>query len=58
MKHIKTYTLYERVSKETKVFESTELDLKDILLELKDMGYRIIYQDDVLYAVTGEPSDI
>lgn len=26
MKHIKTYTLYERVSKETKVFESTEQD--------------------------------
>ena len=55
MKHIKTY----------KIFESTELDLKEILLELQDMGYRIIYEDDVLldgrrrwYAVTGEPSDI
>ena len=48
MKHIKTY----------KIFESTELDLREILLELQDMGYRIIYEDDVLYAVTGEPSDI
>ena len=48
MRHIKTY----------KIFESTELDLKEILLELQDMGYRIIYEDDVLYAVTGEPSDI
>ena len=65
MKHLKSYTLYERVSKETRVFESTELDLKEILLELQDMGYRIIYEDDVLldgrrrwYAVTGESSDI
>ena len=65
MKYIKPYTLYERVSKETKIFESTELDLKEILLELQDMGYRIIYEDDVLldgrrrwYAVTGESSDI
>ena len=55
MKYIKPY----------KIFESTELDLKEILLELQDMGYRIIYEDDVLldgrrrwYAVTGEPSDI
>jgi predicted transcriptional regulator with HTH domain len=58
MKHIKTYTLYERVSKETKVFESTEQDLKDILLELKDMGYRVIYEDDVKGAVTGEPGNV
>jgi len=48
MKYLKSY----------KLFESTELDLREILLELKDMGYRIIYQDDVLYAITGEPSDI
>jgi len=48
MKHLRPY----------KIFESTELDLKEILLELQDMGYRIIYEDDVLYAVTGEPSDI
>jgi len=37
MKYLKAY----------KLFESTEQDLKDILLELKDMGYRIIYEDDV-----------
>jgi hypothetical protein len=48
MKHLKTY----------KVFESTELDLKDILLELKDMGYIITHNDDVLLAVTGKPSNI
>ena len=55
MKHLRTY----------KIFESTELDLREILLELQDMGYRIIYEDDVLldgrrrwYAVTGESSDI
>ena len=48
MKWIKTY----------KIFESTELDLREILLELKDMGYRIEHNDDVLLAVTGEPSDI
>jgi len=63
MKHIKTYTLYERVSKETKVFESTEQYLKDILLELKDMGYRIIYEDDVrlsplITQVNGEPGNV
>jgi len=48
MKYLKSY----------KLFESTEQDLKDILLELKDMGYRVIYEDDVKGAVTGEPSDI
>jgi len=49
MKHIKTY----------KVFESneTEQDLKDILLELQDEGYIVIHNDDVLLAVTGEPSE-
>jgi len=48
MKHIKAY----------KVFESTELDLREILLELQDMGYRVTHNDDVLLAVTGEPSNI
>jgi hypothetical protein len=46
MKHLKTY----------KIFESTELDLRDILLELQDMGYKIVHNDDVLLAYTGEPS--
>ena len=56
MKHLKTYTLYERVSKEIKIFESSAMkssyseeevkktdeviaNLKDILLELSDIGY-------------------
>ena len=47
MKHLKSYTLYERVSKETKIFESTELDLKEILLELKDLGYTITHDDAI-----------
>jgi hypothetical protein len=39
--------------------ESTEQDLKDILLELKDMGYRIIYEDDVkLRGSPGEPGNV
>ena len=38
--------------------ESTEQDLKDILLELQDEGYRVLHNDDVLLAVTGEPSNI
>lgn len=50
MKHIKTY----------KVFESTETkqDLKDILLELQDEGYRVIHNDDVMLGATGEPGNI
>ena len=39
MKHLKTYTLYERVSKETKIFESVGQDLPDILLEINDETY-------------------
>lgn len=39
MKHLKTYTLYERVSKETKIFESVGIDLPDILLEINDEKY-------------------
>ena len=36
MKYIKSYTLYERVSEETKIFESVGNDLPDILLEIND----------------------
>ena len=36
MRHLKTYTLYERVSKETKIFESVGVNLSDILLEIND----------------------
>ena len=46
MKHLKTY----------KIFESTKDDLRDILLELEDIGYKVIHNDDILYAYTGEPS--
>ena len=37
MKHLTPY----------KIFESTELDLKEILLELKDMGYTITHDDAI-----------
>lgn len=36
MKYLKSYTLYERVLKETKIFESVGNDLPDILLEIND----------------------
>ena len=39
MKHIKAYTLFERVSKETKIFESVGQDLPDILLDINDETY-------------------
>ena len=45
MKYLKSYTLYERVSKKTKIFESSDptesmiyQDIHDILLELNDNG--------------------
>ncbi len=52
MKHLKTYTLYERISKETIVFENflqfsnvvtDEIwdNISDILLELKDEGFNV-----------------
>ena len=45
MKWIKTYTLFERVSKETKVFESEDFDIeeniKELFLELQDEGFEI-----------------
>ena len=47
LRYLKKYNLLK---------ESTKDDLKDILLELEDMGYRITHNDDVLYAVTGGPS--
>jgi hypothetical protein len=48
MKYIKTYT---------KLFESTEQDLKDILLDLQDEGYQFSVTDPLL-AYSGEPSNI
>jgi len=54
MKHIKTYGKFTDVH--YKIFESTELDLREILLELKDMGYRVLYNDDITDGrLTGEP---
>ena len=41
MKHLTPY----------KIFESTELDLKEILLELKDMGYTITHDDALLKSI-------
>lgn len=45
MKYLKSYTLYERVSKKTTIFESSDpteskiyQDIHDILLELNDNG--------------------
>ena len=48
MKHLKSY----------KIFESTELDLREILLELQDLGYRVIHDDDILLAVTGKEGNL
>ena len=64
MRYIKKYKIFE--DSDYKIFESTELDLKEILLELKDMGYRIIYEDDVKVLldptderdVTGKPGNV
>jgi hypothetical protein len=45
MKHLKTYTLYERVSKETKLFESEDFDIeeviKELFFELGDEGFDV-----------------
>ena len=45
MKHLKPYGKFTDVH--YKIFESTELDLKEILLELKDMGYTIVHDDAI-----------
>jgi hypothetical protein len=56
MKHIKSYTLYERVSKETKLFESKFDEFKYIIDTLKDIcidfednncSYRIEPSNDI-----------
>jgi hypothetical protein len=50
MKYLKTYTIFDRVSKENKIFENLSLSeskediiqtVKDILLPLSDIGYLI-----------------
>ena len=50
MKHLKSYKVFESIE--------TEQDLKDILLELQDEGYKVIHNDDVMLGVTGEPGNI
>ena len=45
MRYIKKYKIFE--DSDYKIFESTELDLKEILLELKDLGYTIVHDDAI-----------
>ena len=40
-----------------KLFESTESDLRDMLLDIEDEGYLVSITDPLL-AYSGEPSDI
>jgi len=47
MKYLRTY----------KLFESSESDLRDMLLDLEDDGYRVSINDPLL-ASTGSPSNI
>jgi hypothetical protein len=56
MNHLKSYGKFTDVH--YKIFESTELDLREILLELQDLGYRVIHDDDILLAVTGESGNV
>lgn len=58
MKYLKKYILFEGVSKETKLFESSSLDkeniesmldyIEDIFLELKDEGFVLDYSGHLL----------
>lgn len=43
MKYLKKYTLYERVSKETKIFESKQVlnNIEDIFREIEDIGFKV-----------------
>ena len=45
MKYLKKYTLYKRVSKETKLFESKQVlnNIEDIFREIEDLGFEIEY---------------
>jgi hypothetical protein len=45
MKYLKKYTLYERVSKETKIFESKQVldNIEDIFREIEDLGFKVEY---------------
>jgi hypothetical protein len=54
MKYLKKYTLYERVSKETKLFESKQVldNIEDIFREIEDLGFKIEYNRDGIGEVT------
>lgn len=41
MNRIKTYTLFRRISDETKLFESVNSDIDEIMIELQDDGFEI-----------------
>ena len=45
MKYLKKYTLYKRVSKETKLFESKQVldNIEDIFREIEDLGFKVEY---------------
>ena len=45
MKYLKKYTLYKRVSKETKIFESKQVldNIEDIFREIEDLGFKVEY---------------
>ena len=54
MKYLKKYTLYERVSKETKLFESKQVldNIEDIFREIEDLGFKVEYNRDGVGEVT------
>ena len=54
MKYLKKYTLYERVSKETKLFESKQVldNIEDIFREIEDLGFKVEYNRDGIGEVT------
>ena len=54
MKYLKKYTLYKRVSKETKLFESKQVldNIEDILREIEDLGFKVEYNRDVVDELT------
>ena len=48
MKYLKKYTLYKRVSKETKIFESKQVldNIEDIFREIEDLGFKVEYNHE------------
>jgi len=54
MKYLKKYTLYKRVSKETKLFESKQVldNIEDIFREIEDLDFKVEYNRDGVGEVT------